>query len=147
MHIGNTQLTLTLTAADGYCANVAGGGAGDFLWKAALHAQIWLVSSSGGKAATAASGSMKAIAHRWERRKDQRLGETRPMLNVWVLPPSQNQENVILPTCVLLVMNPAIPLLLARCMRAIPMCLRLRAGHIRTGAVVVGMDTDGGESR
>jgi hypothetical protein len=65
LHIGNTQLTLTLTATDGYCASVTVGGAGEFLWKAALHAQIWLVSSSGGKAATAASGSMKANAHRW----------------------------------------------------------------------------------
>ena len=43
-----------------------------------------------------------------ERRKDQRRGETRLMLSVEVLPPSQNQENVILPICVLLVMNPAI---------------------------------------
>ena len=43
-----------------------------------------------------------------DRRKDQRRGQARPMLNVEVLPPSQNHENVILPVCILLVMNPAI---------------------------------------
>ena len=39
-----------------------------------------------------------------------------------------------------------IPLLLARSMGAILMCLRLGASHVRTGASVFGMDTHGGES-
>ena len=43
-----------------------------------------------------------------DRRKDQRRGQAIPMLNVEVLPPSQNHENVVLPVCILLVMNPAI---------------------------------------
>jgi len=43
-----------------------------------------------------------------KRQKAHLHGQTRPMLNVEILLPSQNHDNVILPVCLLLVMNPAI---------------------------------------
>ena len=39
-----------------------------------------------------------------------------------------------------------LPFLLARCVGTVPMALRLRAGRIRSGAILLGMDSDGGES-
>ena len=57
------------------------------------------------------------------------------------------RTTVLLPIPGIVVNEPShLSLLLARSMGAIPMCLRLRAGHIRIRAVVFGMDTDGGES-
>ena len=64
MRIAVTQGSLTLPVADGCCGNVAVGGAGGLRWeKAALHAQIWLGSSSGGKMGTAVTGGLNGSAH------------------------------------------------------------------------------------